>query len=143
MKGTTEERFGEAMKEIEADGPSYLAHGGPVTEQTHATGQVQPERRQGVITWGRKLPLGDCEVQEVPIGRLRFRAVDSGDTIRLSGRSRISLDHVDAQERNQCVLLHVVAGAQWARDGERNGDTHVVSYISGSRRMATGRALKG
>ena len=88
---------------------------------TCAVGEIQLRRRGGVITWGRKIPLGDCEVQERTIGYLHFRSVDFGDTIRLSERNRVCLENVAAQERNRCVLLHLVAGTQWGREGKKNG----------------------
>ena len=67
------------------------------------------------------MPLGDCEVQEITIGCLNFRAVGYGDTIRPSERGRIELGNPDARERNQCVLLHVVDGTQWESEGGGDG----------------------
>ena len=70
---------------------------------------------------GGKIPLGDCEALGATIGNLRFRVIDFGDTVRISERSRIRLENIDVQERNLCVLLHTVSGAQWDREGDRNG----------------------
>ena len=52
---------------------------------------------------GKRIPLGDCEVQEVDIGKLHFRAVDFGDTIRLSEKSMWIFENVEHQEKNECV----------------------------------------
>lgn len=82
---------------------------------------VGPKRGDGITTWGKKVHLGDCEVQEVTIGELHFRAIDFGDTIRLSERSRAILGNIEPLELNRCVLLHAVAGAQWRREGRKNG----------------------
>ena len=70
---------------------------------------------------GQKNSLGGCEARELTIGKLHFRAVDFGDTARLSGRSGIRLGNIDVQERGRCVFFHTVAGEQWAREGTRNG----------------------
>ena len=84
-------------------------------------GEIRPKRDSGVITWGRKIPIGDCEAQESTIGKLHFRATDYVDTIRLYEKSRVVLGNVEDKEKNQCVILHVVDGAQWIREGRKNG----------------------
>ena len=82
---------------------------------------IQPRRGDGVITWGKKIPIGDCEAQDVTIGKLHFRSIDFGDTVRLPERSRVALGNIGSSGKNQCVLLHAVAGTQWNREGKRNG----------------------
>ena len=121
MDGELTMRMELALKELQSKGPSYM-HSAPVADsQNRMIGKIQPKNREGVITWGRKIPLGDCEAKEVTIGRLHFRAIDFCDTIRLSERGRIHLENADAQDRNQFALLHAVAGTQWSREGRRNG----------------------
>ena len=93
----------------------------PAPRSPVKVGEIQPNRKGGVITWGRTIPLGDFEAQDITIANLHFRAIDFGDTVRLSERGKIALVNTDAFERNQCVLIHTVAGAQWAREGRRNG----------------------
>ena len=115
LQGDLTSRCEEATSELREERPSYMKLQLPEGDHREQVGKIQPRRREGVITWGGGIPLGDCESQEVKIGRLHFRAIDFGDTIRLSERSRLHLGDVEAQERNQCVLLHTVEGAQWAR----------------------------
>ena len=119
LEGKMEDKFEQALTEMKLDGPSYMSPMVYAEATSPMVGKIQPKKRKGVITWGRTIPLGDCEAQDITIGRLHFRALDFGDTIRLSERSRIHLSNVDAQECNQCVLLHTVAGTQWAREGRK------------------------
>ena len=72
--------------------------------------------------------MGDCEVQEVKIGKLHFRAVDFGDTIRLSEKSTKTLGNIEHQEKNQCVFTHAVSGTQWHREGRKNGVPTLARY---------------
>ena len=53
--------------------------------------------------------------------KLHSEAIDFGDTVRLSERSRRMLESIEPQEKNQCVLLHTAAGTQWVKGGKRNG----------------------
>ena len=53
-----------------------------------------------------------------------------GDTIRLSDRSRVFLDNVESQGRNQCVILHLVAGTQWDREGKKNGVPTLTNVLA-------------
>ena len=40
------------------------------------------------------------------------------------------MGNIEPQERNQCVLLHLVAGAQWVRDGEKNSIPTLARVIA-------------
>ena len=40
------------------------------------------------------------------------------------------LKNVDAQEKNQCVMLHLVAGAQWIREGRKNGAPDLARVLA-------------
>ena len=64
--------------------------------------------------------MGDCEAQEITIGGFPFVAVDFGDTIRESEKIRREARNVESREANQCVLLHLVAGAQRIRVKRQN-----------------------
>ena len=130
LTGDVGKKFEQSLSEMKSEGPSYTNAIQYADSQRSTIGKVQPKRQKGVITWGRKIPLGDCEVQDVAIGRLHFRELDFGDTIRLSERSRVHLGNVDAHECNRCVLLHTVAGTQWAREGEKNGVPTLARVIA-------------
>lgn len=65
IPGTLTERYQEATDDILLEGPSYLIQ--PTVVLPHTVGEIQAKRREGVITRGRKIPLGDCEVQELAI----------------------------------------------------------------------------
>ena len=78
---------------------------------------------------GKKDPFGDCEIRELTIGQLHFRAIDYGGAIRLYEKSMIKIGSIEAQEKNQCVLSHTVDGAQWIREGEKNGVPTLVRVL--------------
>ena len=65
--------------------------------------------------------MGDCEALDLPIGPLHFKSIDYGDTIRVSDRLRKATTNLNNDEENQCVLLHLVAGVMWRRNGRRLG----------------------
>ena len=77
--------------------------------------------QHGEIHGGLTFPLGDCEVQDLPIGPLRYKALGYGDRIRLSERLRRATSNVEKSEPNQCVLLHLVSGVMWYRGGREVG----------------------
>ena len=64
---------------------------------------------------GGKTPTGGFEIQEATIGR----PTAYGDTAKLSEIGRISLQNIDAENRNQCVLLHLVLGRNDCEKGEK------------------------
>ena len=111
--GNAQERLQRALAEMNEDGPSYMHQLNMVKNIAVRAGEakqsIRPKRGDGIITWGNRIPLGDCEAQEVAIGKLHFRAVDFGDTIRLSENGRRALGNIEPQEKNQCVLTHAVA----------------------------------
>ena len=118
--GALQDSYERASREMEEHGPSYMQQQVNLARSiVTRVGGIKPKRDNGVITWGRRIPLGDCDVQEITIGSLHFRGIDYGDTIRLSEKSRITLQNVEAKEKNPCVLLHLVAGAQWLREGRK------------------------
>ena len=127
--GDMGDRCSRAMQELKDEGPIYTHQIDLVKKIARRTGEIRPKRGDGIITWGREIPLGDCEIQEVAIGNLHFRAIDYGDTIRLSEKSRILLGNVEAQEENQCVFLHTAAGLQWGREGRKNGVPTLVRVL--------------
>ena len=122
--GGLNDRFLRATIELQEDCPIY-AHqlkllNGIVARTGGKKPTIRPKRGDGIITWGNRIPLGDCESQEATIGKLNFRATDFGDTIRFSERSRKFLGNIEPQEKDQCVLLRVVAGAQRIREARKN-----------------------
>ena len=124
LSGTLPQRYAMAVEEMKHTGPTYMQEKKTLPRSPEKVGEIQPKRKGGVITWCRKIPLGDCEAQEVTIGNLHFRAIDFGDTVRLSERSKVALGNIDALERNQCVLIHTAAGTQWAREGGKTVFPH-------------------
>ena len=132
--GMLQGRFDKELEELEEEGPSYTNQLKIVKELAKGTGgkprEIEPKRGDGFTTWGTKVPLGDCEVQELTIGKLHFRAIDYGGKIRLSEKNRKVLGNVGPFEKNQCVLLHAVAGTQWNRDGRRNGIPTLAKALS-------------
>ena len=123
--GDMEERYARAKEELENDGPSYMDQLDLLKSIVTRTGEkkltAQPKTGDGIITWGKRIPLGDCEAQGLTLGKLHFRAIDFGDAVRLSERSRKSLGPIEPHEKNQCVLLHTVAGTQRLKEGKKNG----------------------
>ena len=71
------------------------------------------ESKSRAVDWGLIVDNTDFIMQEVRIGTLNFNAVDFGDDIRLSQISREHLACGDANEINQCTLLHLCAGLEW------------------------------
>lgn len=134
--GEIQERLVRAMEEMKEDGPSYLHQVNLMNDIAARVGEeklsVRPKRGDGIATWGNRIPLGDCEVQEVAIGKLHFRAVDFGDTIRLSEKSRKELENIEPHEKNQCVLIHAVAGTQRHREGRKNGVPTLARVLMGA-----------
>ena len=84
--GELRDRYDRASLEMEDHGPSYMQQENLAKCIVNRAWEIRQKRDNGVITWGRKIPLGGCEVQEITIGKLHFRAIDYGATIRLSGR---------------------------------------------------------
>lgn len=117
LQGELEARYEVALAELQKEVPRYSIQQASEIIQCGQVGKIPPVRREGVITWGREIPLGVCEALEVTFGRLHFRAINLVDAVRISGRIRIHLVNIEAQERNQCALLQTVAGTQWARGG--------------------------
>ena len=73
-------------------------------------------------------------VQDLRVGNINFKAVDFGDTIRLSERTRAQIQNANAVGWNQCVLIHVAAGTLWGRSGRKNGipdARHVTNEVDG------------
>ena len=71
-QGIPQERFGRAVGEMEDDGPIYshqaeLANG-IATGAGVSKPEIRPKRGTGFSTWGKKIPLEDCEVQDFSIG---------------------------------------------------------------------------
>ena len=114
-------RLDLASVELQEDGPSYMRQVNLMKDIAQRPGEnraaCEPKRGKGSISWGKKAHLGDFEMQQVAIGKLHSRAIDTGDTIRLSAKSRVSLEHIEPVEKNQCVLLHTVADTQRSREG--------------------------
>ena len=102
----------------------------PESEPFSHVGEIQPDRREGIISWGREISLGDCAAPEVDIGNLHFRAFDFSAIASLSGRHRIFLENIGPQGRNHCALLHMVAGKLRDRGGKRNG-VPILSRVLG------------
>ena len=75
--------------------------------------------------------MGDCESQDMSIGPLRYKAIDYGDTIRVTERLRKPTKNVNNAEANKCVLLHLVAGAMWGRNGRRLEIPDLSQILSG------------
>ena len=117
-------RLDDANKLLDRDGPSYMQQQNIAKDLVRRSGEISAKRGDGVASRGRKIPLGDLEVQEITLGKLHFRAIDFGDTIRLSERSKSVVCHIESQEKNQCVLLHMVAGTQWSREGGKWSADH-------------------
>ena len=117
-----------AKNDVELIGPSFMqaSDGFSCEEQT---GKTQKEHK-GEIVWGRRIPMGDCEAQDLSIGPLRYKALDYGDTIRVSERLRKATSNVEKVEINQCVLLHLVAGVMWNRNGRRLGIPELSKILS-------------
>ena len=77
--------------------------------------EASQRNRKERIVWGRRIPLGGCDAQEVAICEFHFVATDYGDAIRLSEDLGRETKNIDNREPNRCVLLHLVDGMQWAR----------------------------
>ena len=65
--------------------------------------------------------IGDCEARELTIAESTFVEIHFGDTARASELIRRDTQNVDTSDPNHCVLLHLVAGAQWARCKRKQG----------------------
>ena len=139
--GNLQGRFDRALVEMNGDGPSYMHQINLVKNIVSLAGESQQVARQkrgeGFITWGNKAPLGDCEVQELAIGNLHFRAIAYGDTIRLSERSRILMGNIEHQVENQFVSLHAAAGAQSSREGRKNVAPTLARVLSAAEEWRT------
>ena len=93
------------------------------------TGSPHKERDETIV-WGRRAPMGDCEAQDLSLGPLHFKAIDYGDTIRVSERLRKSTKNVTNDAENQCALLHLVDGVMWNRNGRRLGIPELSKILS-------------
>ena len=56
-----------------------------------------------------RYPTGDCEEQEIAIGKFLFAAVDFGDTIRVSDEIQRGAQNVENREPNQFVSIQLAA----------------------------------
>lgn len=108
----SEEAYAQIQDELDRNGPSFVRrkpHG-----KHRSVGRTKGERNKNeMIRRGRKIPMSDCDAQEVAIGEFSFIAVDFGDTIRASAKIGRDTLNVENQEVNQCVLMHLVVGARW------------------------------
>ena len=57
----------------------------------------------------------------IAIGEYPIVVIDFGDTGRVSEKIRGDTPNIDNREPNQCVVLHLVAGAQWDRTKRQQG----------------------
>ena len=114
------ESYDTASRDLSEFGPTFMKQGMLTGDgrygRTHAKGTEKE-----TVRWGREIPLGDCEAQEIAIGEFHFAAVDFGDTIRVSGSIHRETQNVENREPNQCALLHPVAGTQWVRAKQGQG----------------------
>ena len=62
-------RLDEAYKLMDRVGPSYMQQQTIANDLAHRSGEMSAKRSDGVLSWGIKIPLGDCEVQEIAIGK--------------------------------------------------------------------------
>ena len=108
-----EETYAIAREELGKQGTSFAQEKAPV--QNDFSRNLGRRNQKDTIEWGRRIPMGDCGAQEVTIGEFPFVAIDFGDTFRASEQIRKETYNVENREANQCALLHLVAGAQWAR----------------------------
>ena len=109
----------EARRDVQTLGPSFVQDSEIHSGEVHMGRERKSQR--GEIQWGLTFPLGDCEVQDLSIGPLHYKAIDNGDRIRMSERLRKATSNVEKSESNQCVLLHLAAGAIWNRGGRKLG----------------------
>ena len=106
--------------ELAKQGPSFTKDEHHANGRISRIGPIQRNRKECIVR-GRCIPVGDCESQDVTICEFHFVAIDYGDAIRVSEGLERETKNIEYKEPNQCVLLHLVAGMQWARMKRQHG----------------------
>ena len=74
----------------------------------HGVESVKIEK-EGIMWW-RNVAMGDCEAHDVTDGAFHFRAIDYGDTTRLSGKPRKA---AEKHRQPRIESMRVVAFGRW------------------------------